>query len=452
MVRTPWGTSDELRERRLAPGPGTSRDEVARNQRERLLGAMVAAATGKGYAETSVADLLELSGVSRRAFYELFADKEACFLATLDEILRGAMAVTASRLHQEGSLEERAERSLTAFLELLVSQPGAARLCLVESHAAGPTAVARVENAIAGFGELMAQALRERPGYERMPDEMVWAMLGGMQKILHSRLHRGTERELLELGPSLVQLALAYRPPPLPLRQRRHRGSRDSQGADGAGPVRDEAAIPRDGYVGERIVQATLATVAEKGFAATTLDDIAEGARISLSTFYEHFDGKEGAFDAALYASRARMVGYGIPAYRRTRSWPEGIRVLTEFSLDYLACEPQFAQLISRDVYAAGSRTLERLDQGLEASQSFIDAGVKVYAPEMPPIWREAIASALYAMFCRRVQHKGAESLPELAPLATYMALAPFIGALAACEVANGEAWSRKRRSRRPRP
>lgn len=439
-MRTPWGESEELRERRLPPGPGTSRDEVARNQRERLFGAMVAVTASKGYAETSVADLLEASGVSRRAFYEHFADKEACFLAVLDELLQGAMAVTASRLHQEGSWEERAERSLMAFLRMLVAQPAAACLCLVEAHAAGPAAVARVDESIAGFGELLGKALRERPGYERMPDEMLWAMVGAMRKIIHSRLHRGTESELLEVGPSLLQLALAYRPPPQPLRRRRRRASREGQGATG---VRvDNGAALSEGYVGERIVQATVAVIADKGFPATTLDDIAERARISLSTFYEHFDGKEEVFDAALYAGRARMLGYGMPAFRRARSWPEGVRVLTEFSVDYLAAEPQFAQLLYRDVYAAGPRTLERLDQGLEASQGFIDAGVEEYAPEMPAIWREAITAALYAMLCRRVQHEGAETLPELAPLATYMALAPFIGPQAACKVANGETWA----------
>lgn len=441
-MRTPWGKSDELGQRRLPPGPGTSRDEVARNQRERLFGAMVAVATSKGYAETSVADLLELSAVSRRAFYEHFCDKESCFLATIDEVLGGAMAITASRLHQGGSWEERAERSLMTFLELLVDQPAAACLCLVESHAAGPVAIARVEEAIDGFNELMAQALGERPEYAGMPDEMLRAMTGGMQKIIHSRLRSGTERDLLELGPSLMRLGLAYQPPPLPLRQRRRRPSRDTNGGD---PSPEVPAGSRDGYVGERIVNATIAAVTEKGFAGTTLDDVAERARISLSTFYEHFDSKEDAFGAALYASRARMLGYGMPTYRRADSWPEGIRALTEFSLDYLASEPQFALLVSRDVYAAGPRTLEQLDQALRSSQSFIDSGVAEYAPEMPPIWREAITAALYAMLGRRVQHEGPETLPEMAPLATYMALAPFIGPLAACRVANGEAWSGER-------
>jgi Bacterial regulatory proteins, tetR family len=75
-LRTPWGSADELRERRLHPSNGMSREEVARNQRERLFGAMVAAVAEKGYEASTVADALELSGVSRSAFYEHFANKD----------------------------------------------------------------------------------------------------------------------------------------------------------------------------------------------------------------------------------------------------------------------------------------------------------------------------------------------------------------------------------------
>ena len=55
-----------MRDRRLRPGPGSDPEEVARNQRERLFGAMVASVTERGYAETTLDNLVEISGVSRR--------------------------------------------------------------------------------------------------------------------------------------------------------------------------------------------------------------------------------------------------------------------------------------------------------------------------------------------------------------------------------------------------
>ena len=84
MTRTPWGDSDTLSSRKLPPGTGTPREQVVRSQRERLFGAMVAVSSERGYAATTVADLIALSGVSRSAFYEHFANKDECFVATLE--------------------------------------------------------------------------------------------------------------------------------------------------------------------------------------------------------------------------------------------------------------------------------------------------------------------------------------------------------------------------------
>jgi AcrR family transcriptional regulator len=51
------------------------RAEVVRNQRERLFGAMIAVVSEKGYEATTVADVIELCGVSRSDFYKHFANK-----------------------------------------------------------------------------------------------------------------------------------------------------------------------------------------------------------------------------------------------------------------------------------------------------------------------------------------------------------------------------------------
>src|SRR3954454_11659764 len=79
MVLTPWGNSGALRERTLPPGRGTTAEEAAQNHRERLFGALVAMVAEKGYEATTVADLVDLSGVSRSAFYKQFGDKQECF-------------------------------------------------------------------------------------------------------------------------------------------------------------------------------------------------------------------------------------------------------------------------------------------------------------------------------------------------------------------------------------
>ena len=84
MVQTPWGDAERLSERRLAPGRGHTREEVDRNQRERLFAAMVATVAEKGYEATTVADVSDLSGVSKSSYYEHFSDKQDGFLATVE--------------------------------------------------------------------------------------------------------------------------------------------------------------------------------------------------------------------------------------------------------------------------------------------------------------------------------------------------------------------------------
>ena len=73
---------------RLPRGPHRlARSEVILHQRARIHGAMIEAVARGGYDETSVKQVIGLAGVSRRAFYEQFANKQECFLATFDAIV-----------------------------------------------------------------------------------------------------------------------------------------------------------------------------------------------------------------------------------------------------------------------------------------------------------------------------------------------------------------------------
>lgn len=410
------------------------REQVERNQRERLFGATVAVTTEKGYGETTVADIVEMAGVSRATFYHQFATKEECFLATLDEILDAAIKITSSRIDRgQVSWEERAQRGLAGFIELIVAQSAGARLCLVEAYGAGPAAVARMDAALADFQALIAYVLNQIPGRKGNPDQMIQAMVGALRQIIHTRLYRRSEDELVKLVPQLLELGLTYRPPPHPLRLAGPRRALPATGESGA-----RSTSPPD-----RIERATMAIVAAKGYSETTITDIATEAATSLRTFYAHFGGKAEAFEAALYSCRLRMLAVTLPAFRRARSWPEAIRVGVWASLAFFESEPDFARLIAVEVYAAGTEALARRDLAIESVQRYIEEGFK-YAPEASPIAGEAIVSALYAMFSERVRSKGTKSLRSIAPLAIYMILAPFLGAEEACAVANGEEWSQE--------
>src|SRR6201994_4696083 len=120
MVRTPWGDAARLRDRKMRPGRGTPREEAERNQRERLFAAMVATVADKGYEATTVADLVELSGVSRSAFYKHFEDKQACFLAAIEAMVGPALQTLATN---PDTGMKGARKAFASFIELIVDQP-----------------------------------------------------------------------------------------------------------------------------------------------------------------------------------------------------------------------------------------------------------------------------------------------------------------------------------------
>src|SRR3954453_12379896 len=258
MVDTPWGASESLRERMLPPGPGTPADDVAQNQRERLFGAMVASVATRGYAATRVTDLIELSGVSRRSFYDLFPDKETCFQAVVRELVAKSMSLTAELPGDEG---ERARRRFQVLAEVVAAQPAAARLCLIEAYAAGPGALEPLEEARSTMERLMQAGAAESPRRAGMPPEMVGALLGAALEVIRTRLRQGREAELVDLGPELVEFLLSYEAPPTPLRL----ATRPPSAAPETIAGHDQA---------ERALRAFAVVVTERGYANTTIDQV----------------------------------------------------------------------------------------------------------------------------------------------------------------------------------
>jgi AcrR family transcriptional regulator len=453
MVATPWGQSESLRDRRLRPGPGVPREDVVANQRERLFGALVASLAQRGYEATTVADLVEISGVSSRTFYDLFPDKRACTLAALEAIIEAAIAYAAQTVGEgvgdpaPGGVvlparptevavdwEERARQGFDSFAQMVAAQPAAARLALIEAYAAGPEVLVPLENAVAGFEWLTRKMLEQSPERAAMPAEMVMAHIGAQQEIARTRLRLGTEAELPGLMDELWELMLSYRPPPQPLR------------LAGRPPRPQPESIDAHDHA-ERALRAFTAVVAEKGYAETTIEAVLKRASMSATTFYAHFHGKEDAMLAAVDSAVAQMMAVILPAFRRAPDWPEGIRAGFGAMFNFLASRPALARLIGVEVYAAGPAAVERRRESSKPLEMLATEGRK-RSPQTPAIAAEAIAGGVYTLGYRRIRDSGPEALPALAPICTYIALAPFIGAEEACRVANGDGRGRGRQRR----
>lgn len=426
MVGTPWGDLGELKQRKLHPGNRLPRSEVVRNQRERLFGAAIAVVSEKGFEATTVADLITASGVSRSDFYRHFANKGECVTAAAAALIEPMMREVAA--FAECSDPAEAEARFERLVGQLAAQPAAARVCFVDLHAAGESGEAVADRGFETVA-LLFQDGTKLPGLERLPPEILEAVLGGLRKWLHTRLYSGRVAELSAAAPELWRWATAtLAPPPEPLEVPRRQRPLSGAGFEGYTP-------------GERIARAVAAVVAEKGYLATSTDDIAARAAISLSTFYKHFTDKRDAVLAALEMSGAQLMASAVPAARRAGSWEEGVRALYETMCAYFVAEPAMAELAMVGVYAAGPQALARRDRVIDSLTEMLEPGYQ-HNPAAPAVSAEAAGASAYALMREQVRREGPQSLPAVLPVCTYVTLVGFVGPERAGAVANGEGGS----------
>jgi AcrR family transcriptional regulator len=181
-----------------------SRETVARSQRERALRAMVEAVADRGYAETRVVDVIERAGLSRKTFYELFGDKEECFLAAYDEVSGRLYAVTEEAFENAAGQPwaERIREAITALVEELAADQAAARFAVIEVLAAGPKALARRDAAIRQFTGFI-DAGRSESSLE-LPGLTSTAIVGGIYELLYTEILHGATSQIPTRVPEIV--------------------------------------------------------------------------------------------------------------------------------------------------------------------------------------------------------------------------------------------------------
>jgi AcrR family transcriptional regulator len=181
-----------------------------------MLEAMAHAVAAKGYAATTVADVVGGAGVSRKTFYEHFQDKEDCFLAAFDggvEIL--VNAVERATLEAQGEWREHIRAGVRAYLTTLAAVPDFARTFLVEVLAAGPRALERRGEVHRRFAELL-KALHESYRADhpeeipQLPDEVFIATVGAVNELVSDRVRGGRTADLPELEPVISYLQIAF--------------------------------------------------------------------------------------------------------------------------------------------------------------------------------------------------------------------------------------------------
>jgi AcrR family transcriptional regulator len=188
---------------------GLSPDFVARNQRDRLIAALIFTLAEVGYEKTTVSMIGGRAAVSKSDFYKHFDSKDACFLAAYDtavDRIREAVAEACGAAGEEWALRVRA--GVGALLALLTTEPQLAAIVLAEGLRAGRGIYDRYQAAVEGFVPLLRNGAPEPPGGVAVPAVTDEAVVGGIASLLSRRV---TARETADLGalvPDLLEFAL----------------------------------------------------------------------------------------------------------------------------------------------------------------------------------------------------------------------------------------------------
>ena len=179
---------------------------VIEMQRRRLLLAFTEVLAESGLEDAGVGRVCKRAGVSRRTFYDLFEDREACFLAVLDSAMGRISQSILPAYTQEGRWAERIRGALAGLLELFDEDLMLARVCLVETPKAAPVVAECRRRMLDVLAGAVDEGRSEAKAGIEPPPLTAQSTVGGAVSIVHARVLEGNQRPLIELLNPLMSM------------------------------------------------------------------------------------------------------------------------------------------------------------------------------------------------------------------------------------------------------
>jgi AcrR family transcriptional regulator len=197
-----------LADGRLRSRPGrVGHARIQELQRSRLISATVDVVEREGYANLTVARVIARARISRKTFYQVFSDREDCFLAAFEATIADARRLAAEAYAAEASWPAKVRSALDALLAAIDERPGLARVCVVESLAAGDSVLAARTRMLERFARALDQGGRTvaKLAHEP-PPQTADALVGGLTGLLFARLREGGPEPLTALSSEMMSM------------------------------------------------------------------------------------------------------------------------------------------------------------------------------------------------------------------------------------------------------
>ena len=197
-----------------------------------MLSAAVEVVEEVGYARMTVSQVIGRARISRKTFYDVFADREDCFLAVFEEALSRVRVRATEAYEREAGWREGICAALARLLMFIEEEPALARLCFIEALGAGERVSERRAQLLAEAADVVD---RGRLAATRNPPEITAeAVVGAIFAVLHTHVLEGRKEPATDLlRPLMSVIVLPYlgagsagrelNRPPVP-RARRARG------------------------------------------------------------------------------------------------------------------------------------------------------------------------------------------------------------------------------------
>lgn len=182
---------------------GLPRSFVARNQRLRIVAAMLRVLPQHGFGELTIRHLTQEAGVSRATFYGQFESKEECFLTTYDICAEWLCGRVEGAVAAEGQWPASVRAGVSEAMRLLADNPDVAHLIGVEALQAGAAARRRRQACI----EHLAGVLHaNRPGDVDLPPDLEELLIGGTLSLIGRYVDTGRIDQLRDASADLAAL------------------------------------------------------------------------------------------------------------------------------------------------------------------------------------------------------------------------------------------------------
>jgi AcrR family transcriptional regulator len=156
--------------------------------RDRILAAMAQLVADKGYAAVTTGDLARAARISKRTFYDHFADKEQCLLAAYEAAAAQVYDACerAAAANAAAPWRERVDAVIATYLKALAAQPDMTRVFHVEIQAAGAAALELHLQFNLRYAALLQRIVRSG-GERTLPQPLAIALLGAVNElVLHA--------------------------------------------------------------------------------------------------------------------------------------------------------------------------------------------------------------------------------------------------------------------------